>query len=64
MVKTRGFGEALARDPVRRTGARAQVATFVHQVQALDADGAPSFRTSTPPGRTSSRPRQGHLDIT
>ncbi|WP_431904692.1 hypothetical protein [Micromonospora carbonacea] len=41
MVKTRSFGEVLARDPVRRTRAPARGATFVHQVQALDADGTP-----------------------
>ncbi|MFI0795631.1 DEAD/DEAH box helicase family protein [Micromonospora rubida] len=39
MVKTRSFGEVLARDLVRRTGARPQSAKFVHQVQALNADG-------------------------
>ncbi|MFI2664000.1 type I restriction endonuclease subunit R [Micromonospora carbonacea] len=39
MVKTRSFGEVLARDLVRRTGARAQSTKFVHQVQALNTDG-------------------------
>ncbi|WP_433343449.1 DEAD/DEAH box helicase family protein [Micromonospora sp. CA-111912] len=39
MVKTRSFGEVLARDLVRRTGAKPQSAKFVHQVQALNADG-------------------------
>ncbi|MEV0806733.1 DEAD/DEAH box helicase family protein [Micromonospora sp. NPDC050200] len=39
MVKTRSFGEVLAHDLVRRTGAKPVSSKFVHQVQALNADG-------------------------
>lgn len=40
MLKTRSFGEVLAKDLVRRTNAKAVSGKFVHQVQALNADGA------------------------
>ena len=39
MFKARAFGEVLAKDLVRRTGAKPQSGKFFHQVQALNASG-------------------------
>ncbi|MEQ4302537.1 DEAD/DEAH box helicase family protein [Plantactinospora sp. B6F1] len=40
MFKTRTFGDVLARELVRRTGAQPVSGSFYHQVQALNASGA------------------------
>ncbi|WP_230395595.1 DEAD/DEAH box helicase family protein [Plantactinospora alkalitolerans] len=40
MFKTRAFGEVMAHELVRRTGAKPVSGSFYHQVQALNASGA------------------------